>query len=604
MEKISKDYSVNANIIVSEYMNIVKADESLFMFLGETSNLIFTHAIYPSDTVKFETAIKEADEGEQIYVSIRLKSRDGDYRWMRVLIKPYPDKESGKYYNLEITDIYTLKRQNEEFKEVSEIQTEFLSIIGDYLFTYDISKDALRIILPGNGNQTIVLYEGKLGLWSSDKLDNNRIDSHSVNDFEGLCTAIASGEAYFTRDIKMKLVDYDEVACWYTFKGKRIRKNDGSNIIAGAISLAHNKEYATEDVSVQDELRDAGTDLLNKKAITNYAKKLIDKRVSHKVTIAIIDIDDFKTINDTYGHMFGDEVLRDVAQVLKETVGRNGLCGRIGGDEMFIVMEHLEDDESIRSILRTIKNNISWLYHDDARNINKTTCSIGAASYPDDASDFDMLFSIADKMLYLAKEKGKNRYIIYHPDLHQSYIMGDEAVATTEKAFYKYRKLSIVNDFIQQYICKLKSPKECLDMIMSAFEIDSIFLYDMYDDKRYVLSGVVPELEENGEFLKEDNYIPDFRDDGIKTIENIILYERKAPHMFKAFDKMGIKQLIQVVACVDRTVVNDDKKNFYVISFNRNRQLKKWPEVDIDYLGIIGNVIGEEYLKEKKKNDR
>ena len=46
-------------------MNIVKADESLFMFLGETSNLIFTHAIYPADVVKFETAIKEVDEGEQ-----------------------------------------------------------------------------------------------------------------------------------------------------------------------------------------------------------------------------------------------------------------------------------------------------------------------------------------------------------------------------------------------------------------------------------------------------------------------------------------------------------------------------------------------------------
>ena len=326
--------------------------------------------------------------------------------------------------------------------------------------------------------------------------------------------------------------------------------------------------------------------------------------MNHKVTIAIIDIDDFKTINDTYGHMFGDEVLRDVAQILREAVGHNGMCGRIGGDEMFIVMEHFEDDESIRSILRTIKNNISWLYHDDVRDINKITCSIGTASYPDDASDFDTLFLIADKMLYLAKEKGKNRYIIYHPDLHQSYIMSDEVVATTEKVFYKYRKLSIVNDFIQQYICKTRDSKECLDMIMSAFEIDSIFLYDMYDDKRYVLAGTVPELEENGEFLKEDNYIPDFRDDGIKTIENIILYERKAPHMFKAYDTMGIKQLIQVVACVDRTIINNGKNNFCVISFNRNRQLKKWPEVDIDYLGIIGNVIGEEYLKEKKKNDR
>ena len=600
MDRNANDISVNANIIVSEYMNIVKADESLFMFLGEISNLIFTRVIYPSDLAKFETDIKEADEGQQIYVSIRLRGRDGVYKWMHIMISPYPDRQSGKYYSLEITDISTLKQQNDEIRAVMEMQTEFLSIIGDYLFTYDISRDSFRIILPGNGNQNIVLYEGKLGVWTTEKLDNGLVDSQSIQDFEGLCMAMASGESYFSRDIKMKIADYDNVMYWYTFKGKRILKNDDGIIIAGAVCITHGKEDKAADISVQDELRDAGTDLLNKKAITNYARKLIDKRVGHKVTIAIIDIDDFKSVNDTYGHMFGDEVLRDVAGILKKTVGRNGLCGRIGGDEMFIVMEHLEDDESIRTVFRTIKNNVSWLYHNDPRNINKITCSIGAASYPDDAKDLDTLFSIADKMLYLAKEKGKNRYIIYRPDLHERYILGENPTATTEKVFYKYRKLRIVNDFIQQYICHYKSKKECLEMVMSAFEMDSIFLYDMYAGTRYVLSGNVPEYEENGEFLKEDNYIPDFRDDGIKTVWNIILYERKAPHMYEAFEKMGIKQFIQVIACVDRS----KSDSCFVISFNRNSQLNKWPEMDVDYLGIIGNVIGEEYMKEKKNNDR
>ena len=600
MDRNANDISVNANIIVSEYMNIVKADESLFMFLGEISNLIFTRVIYPSDLAKFETAIKEADEGQQIYVSIRLRGRDGVYKWMHIMISPYPDRQSGKYYSLEITDISTLKQQNDEIRAVMEMQTEFLSIIGDYLFTYDISRDSFRIILPGNGNQNIVLYEGKLGVWTTEKLDNGLVDSQSIQDFEGLCMAMASGESYFSRDIKMKIADYDNVMYWYTFKGKRILKNDDGIIIAGAVCITHGKEDKAADISVQDELRDAGTDLLNKKAITNYARKLIDKRVGHKVTIAIIDIDDFKSVNDTYGHIFGDEVLRDVAGILKKTVGRNGLCGRIGGDEMFIVMEHLEDDESIRTVFRTIKNNVSWLYHNDPRNINKITCSIGAASYPDDAKDLDTLFSIADKMLYLAKEKGKNRYIIYRPDLHERYILGENPTATTEKVFYKYRKLRIVNDFIQQYICHYKSKKECLEMVMSAFEMDSIFLYDMYAGTRYVLSGNVPEYEENGEFLKEDNYIPDFRDDGIKTVWNIILYERKAPHMYEAFEKMGIKQFIQVIACVDRS----KSDSCFVISFNRNSQLNKWPEMDVDYLGIIGNVIGEEYMKEKKNNDR
>ena len=105
--------------------------------------------------------------------------------------------------------------------------------------------------------------------------------------------------------------------------------------------------------------------------------------------------------------MFGDEVLYKVADILRDAVGRKGLCGRIGGDEMFIVMEGLKDDEGIRNVLRTVRNNVSWLYHDDSRNINKITCSIGSATYPYDAGDYDELFKIADKMLYLARKKAR-----------------------------------------------------------------------------------------------------------------------------------------------------------------------------------------------------
>lgn len=102
--------------------------------------------------------------------------------------------------------------------------------------------------------------------------------------------------------------------------------------------------------------------------------------------------------------MFGDEVLCKVADILRDAVGSRGLCGRIGGDEMFIIMEGLNDNEGIRNVLRTIRNNTKWLYHDDPRNI-KITCSIGSATYPNDAKNYDELFKIADKVLYLAKEK-------------------------------------------------------------------------------------------------------------------------------------------------------------------------------------------------------
>ena len=150
-------------------------------------------------------------------------------------------------------------------------------------------------------------------------------------------------------------------------RGKTIIDNSGNKVVIGTINILESSDnHVVEELSIISDMKDPGTDLLNKRAITDYVRKLIDSKPDHNVTIAIIDVDDFKTVNDTYGHMFGDEVLYKVADILRDAVGSRGLCGRIGGDEMFIVMEGLNDNEGIRSVLRTVRNNIKWLYHDDS----------------------------------------------------------------------------------------------------------------------------------------------------------------------------------------------------------------------------------------------
>ena len=113
--------------------------------------------------------------------------------------------------------------------------------------------------------------------------------------------------------------------------------------------------------------------------------------------------------------MFGDEVICNVADVIKESVEGKGVAGRIGGDEMFIVVEGLESNDEIRNVLRTIRNNVSFMYNNQPDKPH-VTCSIGSSTYPCDGQTYEELFNIADKMLYLAKEKGRDRYIIYLPD--------------------------------------------------------------------------------------------------------------------------------------------------------------------------------------------
>ena len=270
------------------------------------------------------------------------------------------------------------------------------------------------------------------------------------------------------------------------------------------------------------------------------------------------------------------------------------MCGRIGGDEMFIVMEGLNDNEGIRSVLRTVRNNIKWLYHDDSRNI-KITCSIGSATYPGDADNYNELFRIADKVLYLAKGKGKDRYIIYHEDIHKAYVYGMGKIGDIdEKAFYKYHKMDVVNTIIRGFRdADAKRRNEMLDIVAVAFNIDSIVIYDRAEMKNYILYGDERMSDDDGSFFNRDNYIPNFREDGIFVIDNINFFETKAPTMYNVYSGYGIIQSIQYI------IGGDIKKNNNIIAYGRYKLDKKWAENDANFLAIIGDYIGRVFLKER-----
>lgn len=587
----------SAEAVINEYMIIIKADNSFYSFIGGLYNQIFTRFLHPDDVKKLEYAIQQSGNKDENVEILRIKDCDDDYHLMRVTVTEEENVESSeKMYHLVFKDVDTICAQNQVLREHIEYQAEYLSLIGSVMFSYDIDDDKMNVFIAGNSQQNLNFFEGPLEEWKALELAKDESDENWINDYDGLCMAIRTGEQSFTRSVSLKR-NSDGEAERKIYKGRTITDSNGKKTVIGIINTVGKEDNVSYFQSVlTEEIRDPGTDLFNKKATENYARRLIDRKPNHSVTIAIIDVDDFKSINDTYGHMFGDEVLHKVADIIKNAVGNKGICGRIGGDEMFLVMEKLEDNESIRSVLRTIKNDIAFLYHDDPRNINKITCSIGSSTYPQDGKDYDTLFKIADKMLYLAKERGKDRYIIFHKDLHSQYIEQGKAIEQDDAAFYKYMKMNIVNEFIQQYMFGDDEERSnALKKLSIAFELDSIFLYDQEKKTRYVMYGDEPVGEDKGEFLKQDNYIHDFREDGIKVIENIGFLERKSPGFYKAYKEMGIVQAMQFI--VGTRLHNN---NACIMSFNRKKQHSKLPNIDANLLAVAGNVIGEDYLRRKK----
>lgn len=120
-----------------------------------------------------------------------------------------------------------------------------------------------------------------------------------------------------------------------------------------------------------------------------------------------IDLDDFKTINDTIGHMTGDEVLKIVAKALKTTLDGCGLVGRLGGDEFSAIIEKTIEKHELESLIDGFSADILTVLLDPHR----VSCSIGAHRYSCPA-DLSSLMENTDEALYEAKSLGKARHVI------------------------------------------------------------------------------------------------------------------------------------------------------------------------------------------------
>jgi diguanylate cyclase (GGDEF)-like protein len=123
-----------------------------------------------------------------------------------------------------------------------------------------------------------------------------------------------------------------------------------------------------------------------------------------------IDLDGFKPINDALGHGAGDEVLRSVANRLKQCVRHNDMVARIGGDEFVIILLDIETT-SLLSVVRKIIDMIAAPYTGTARTVTLTS-SVGISTYPDNGSTVDELVAHADAAMYRAKRAGRNCYCL------------------------------------------------------------------------------------------------------------------------------------------------------------------------------------------------
>lgn len=267
-----------------------------------------------------------------------------------------------------------------------------------------------------------------------------------------------------------------------------------------------------DDVNL-DYSNDFLTGTIDRKNIT----KFIEYQIQHKkvFSIAIFDIDFFKTINDKYGHMIGDYVLKKVCEVVRSVIDDKGLIGRFGGDEFIIYFDDIEDYDELRTIIKKVHDEIRS-FKFDGKLDERVSITSGVARFPFDSNTYSELFKKADKALYRGKQKGRNCFIIYKDELHKNIDVSTKSGIIT------------VKDMIMQLISISNEDIPPKDMILKAFE---------YVSKNFSIDHICI----NGLNGKEEEFIRDTIDFKYDYYDNKMIEKHIENGYFKTFDYSNLR---------------------------------------------------------------
>jgi len=163
---------------------------------------------------------------------------------------------------------------------------------------------------------------------------------------------------------------------------------------------------------------DSLTGLPNRTLVLNYLKLAITQahRQQQMLAVLFLDLDRFKTINDTLGHLAGDELLKQASDCWAKVLGAEDVIGRFGGDEFIILLPNLTEPEQAAHRVAKLLDVLTAPFNIANREIHISS-SAGISIYPRDADNAETLVKYADTSLYLAKEQGRNTYRFFSPEL-------------------------------------------------------------------------------------------------------------------------------------------------------------------------------------------
>lgn len=535
--------------------------------------------------------------GEEVF---RLKKKNNG--WHYNVVRIHTEKgmvENRRNIGVEIIDIDESVGDYETAMDSLSRVRLLMSLTDEFAFIYDKATNMFKMFKYDRFNR-IILYDMDIDQWKREMLSKSYVKYDEKAMLDTLVLNMKTYADSFSIKMNCAIRTQSDIFEAVRFIGTVHNESSGNKIIVGRVVSDESVGHASTAMEIMNELQyDSLTGVYNKKTITEYAKKRISEEKEKRIVIAILDVDHFKSVNDTFGHLYGDKVLARVGGRLKEIVGEDGVIGRIGGDEFMIVFNGLDDDQVLRGMLRAIRTQIKWEFAEDFENLS-ITCSIGASIFPVNGRDYEDLFKKADCCLYIAKEKGRDRYVFFRDEMHRaSYeAMLNQNQLNAMKNPREIRELKNVASFMENAMTdSRKAILDAMRHMKDTFGIDNINIYYGEGMKKvYSFGSDIPEAKDAMYVFSEEFQKLMGENERFLQIGFADTFSDITPDFC---GRMKAERIASTIQCY----IGDKRNIKGLVTFNKCREASQWANYEIDCARIFAAVLSSMALNDIGTDD-
>lgn len=537
------------------------------------------------DAVREETALGGVREAEY-----RARRKDGSVIWIldRGQLVVGPDGKRTLYGIL--TDITRTRKAQEALRLSLERHQIILDQTADIIFEWDIARDT--VICSGN-------WEKKFGYAPVNTGHEFRSLRHIHPDdtylFQGMIRKITAGIPYCEAEFRAEVGEGRYA--WRRVRVSLQLDGEGQPIKAVGVIIDIEQEKREAQKLRDKAERDALTGLYNKGAVKALIEEYMDIRIG-ECALMILDVDNFKQVNDQLGHLSGDVLLSDISQILQKQFRSMDIVGRIGGDEFLVLMRDIPDEKIVarkaRALLEAFRNL--------AGRGCPVSCSIGVAIGPRDGTDYTALYRNADHALYQAKGKGKNASAFYSP----GDLSFPEAQPPETTRIDSEREGGAINNRLVEYIFQTlyeavdeeEAMPRILEIIGKQYHVSRSYIFEEAEDGRTVSNTFEwcgPDVKPKREAFQRmrckgpGNCYGKFNADGVFYCRDL---NDLPPERRNKLEAHGVRSILQ---CVMRD--KGEVRGF--LGFDECRNQRLWNSEEVQTLSLIAEVAGVFLIKNR-----